>query len=97
MSTEDLIRRLWAEHMAAGFPSRARGLDVAGVDLVLLDSSAAGIIQSAAAGQALMPHQAIAIAPTLEALRTVVPLLGGDMKPYFSRLLVALQAVDEHW
>ena len=44
--------RLWAEHMAAAFPHSARGQVVDGVDLVFLDSSAAGAAVSALAGQA---------------------------------------------
>ncbi|MEU6353218.1 hypothetical protein ABZ896_28480 [Streptomyces sp. NPDC047072] len=39
------LSRLWEEHLHAPFPAGFRGVDVAGVDLVLLDSDTAGLVQ----------------------------------------------------
>ena len=90
---KELIKRLWAEHMSAPFPSSGYKL-VSGVDLVGLDASAAGIVRSAAEGAQLMPHQLTALAPTLNELSAIVPILSDELKPYFTRLLRALQAVE---
>ena len=94
MNEKELIRRLWAEQMSVPFPPSAYGTEVAGVDLVGLDAAAAGIIQSVAEGAQLMPHQLTALGPTLKELGTVVPLLSDDLRQYFARLLLALQATS---
>lgn len=36
------VARLWNEHVRAPFPARLRGVEVAGVDMVLLDADIAG-------------------------------------------------------
>jgi hypothetical protein len=94
MSEQQLVERLWAEHSSAPFPSSGYEL-VSGVDLVGLDAAAAGILQSVAEGAQLMPHQLAALAPVLSELRAVVPVLSGELKPYFTRLLLALQAIEQ--
>jgi hypothetical protein len=40
------IKRMWADHRRPVFPADAKGRDVRGVDLVLLDSLAAGCIDA---------------------------------------------------
>ena len=42
-----------------------------------------------------MPHQLTALPPTLKELRAVVPVLSGELQPYFTRLLLALQAIEQ--
>jgi len=40
------IQKEWRAHLASGFPPAARGREVNGVDLVLVDTHAAGCIRS---------------------------------------------------
>jgi hypothetical protein len=40
----EAVERLWAVRMKAPFPPGARGAEVAGVDLVLLDADTSGCI-----------------------------------------------------
>lgn len=42
---DDRLSPLWEEHLGAPFPPGFRGADFAGVDLVMLDSDAAGLVQ----------------------------------------------------
>ncbi|MEU6236761.1 hypothetical protein [Kitasatospora sp. NPDC047058] len=42
----DRLGRLWEEHRRAPFPASFRGVDIEGVDLVLLDADIAGLVQS---------------------------------------------------
>lgn len=39
-------RRLWGEHLSAPFPSRLRGEEIEGVDMVMLDADIAGCIDA---------------------------------------------------
>lgn len=42
---EDGLARLWEDHLRALFPDGFRGVDVDGVDLVLLDADVGGLVQ----------------------------------------------------
>ncbi|MEU8760157.1 hypothetical protein [Streptomyces sp. NPDC048659] len=44
------LDRLWAAHLDAPFPGGFRGVDIGGVDLVLLDADVAGLVQTAMSG-----------------------------------------------
>jgi hypothetical protein len=96
MNKSVLIRRLWAEHMAAAFPQAAYGIEIDGVNLVGLDADAAGIVQSVAEGSSLLPHQLTALGPTLQEMNKVVPILTGDVRSYFERLQTALRAIERN-
>ncbi|MER6158217.1 hypothetical protein ABT147_22100 [Streptomyces sp. NPDC001868] len=43
--SEEGLARLWEEHLRAPFPASFRGVDIEGVELVLLDSGVAGLVQ----------------------------------------------------
>ncbi|WP_377271675.1 hypothetical protein [Peterkaempfera sp. SMS 1(5)a] len=43
---EQAVARLWKEHMRADFPARLRGEELAGVDVVLLDTYIAGYVST---------------------------------------------------
>ena len=96
MSENELIRRLWTEHMAAPFPQAAYAIEIDGISLVGLDADAAGIVQSAAEGSALLPHQVTALGPTLQEINRVVPVLAGDVRSYFERLQTAIRAIERN-
>ncbi len=42
---EDQLARLWEEHRRALFPDSFRGIDIEGVELILLDTDVAGLVQ----------------------------------------------------
>ncbi len=42
---EDQLARLWEEHRRALFPDSFRGIDIEGVELILLDADVAGLVQ----------------------------------------------------
>lgn len=42
----DRLARLWKEHRGAPCPDSFRGVDIAGVELILLDAAAAGLVHS---------------------------------------------------
>lgn len=42
---EDRLARLWEEHRRALYPDSFRGIDVEGVELILLDADVAGLVQ----------------------------------------------------
>jgi hypothetical protein len=44
MSSDDEARRLWDEHKSAPFPDRLRGMELEGVEMVMLDADIAGCI-----------------------------------------------------
>ncbi|MEU6482806.1 hypothetical protein [Streptomyces sp. NPDC046887] len=42
---EDRLARLWKDHQRAPYPDSYRGIDVEGVELILLDADVAGLVQ----------------------------------------------------
>ncbi|MFI6007363.1 hypothetical protein ACIBAG_00805 [Streptomyces sp. NPDC051243] len=48
--SEDRLARLWEEHRRAPFPASFRGVDIEGVELVLLDADVAGLVQRELSG-----------------------------------------------
>ena len=87
------VQREWRAHVAAGFPPAARGLEINGVDLVLLDTYAAGCIQSFVETGALDAERVQALQGCVEELESAVPLLGADTAEYFTRLLALSRTV----
>ncbi|MCX5409941.1 hypothetical protein OG276_38890 [Streptomyces sp. NBC_00086] len=43
---EDQLARLWEEHLRALYPDSFRGVDIEGVDLILLDADVAGLVHT---------------------------------------------------
>ena len=43
---EAAVNRLWQEHLDAAFPAGLRGAEPAGIDVVLLDATAAGCVST---------------------------------------------------
>src|SRR5262245_44105082 len=89
---EDLRRR-WEAHRSAAFPGEARGRAIAGVDLVLVDSYAAGAIQTFLATGALDAGRTDALKGAVDVLDKGMSSLAGDTAVYFGELLALGQAV----
>ncbi len=81
------LETLWDEHLHAEFPAGQRGQEIAGTDLVLLDSSAAGCIQTFIArnGQ-LDTWRTAVLGKCYRELATVIAELSGCARAYFARL-----------
>jgi len=81
------LQKEWQAHRASAFPLAAKGQEVSGIDLVLVDTCAAGCIQTFVDTSALDDERAQALAGCVEELERAVPSLLGDTAEYFARLL----------
>ncbi len=89
------IPKVWEMHLSAPFPSCARGREVSGVDLVLLDSSAAGCISTFIASGRIDDEQAHVLRRSLLLLGDAMNGLPSESRPYFERLAGIGRAVLE--
>ncbi|GAA5100289.1 hypothetical protein [Nocardia iowensis] len=94
------LERLWGEHRQAPFPPRARGVDIAGVDLVMLDGATAGCVHTALS-HALDDRRRRALVKCIESLGRILPHLEDEYEAeYFERVrdiavvLAALEGVE---
>jgi len=85
--TNPRLEALWAAHVRTPFPAEARGAEIQGIDLVLLDALAAGCISSVIGADAGQGGASAArlrdLAPQVEC---VIPHLVGVPREYFSQL-----------
>ncbi|MEV4195364.1 hypothetical protein [Streptomyces toxytricini] len=80
------LARLWEEHRRAPFPDGFRGVDVGGVDLVLLDAEVAGLVRRELSG-GLDDGGFAVLWRCIAALDRIVPLLHEEYcASYFARL-----------
>jgi hypothetical protein len=84
----DQLSRLWRKHSHAVFPARLRGEELAGVDLVTLDSEVAGCVTAYLASKgALDEAQKQVLVRSVDSLDAVLPLLASRNESlYFGRL-----------
>ncbi|MGV9313619.1 hypothetical protein ACWDR0_15730 [Streptomyces sp. NPDC003691] len=83
------LARLWQDHLAAPFPGGFRGVDVDGVDLVLLDADVAGLVRREAEGGLDGPGIA-RLRYCIADLDRIVPLLDEE---YCASYFVGLRAM----
>lgn len=83
---EDQLAGLWEEHRRALFPASFRGVDIEGVDLVLLDADVHGLVQRELNGG--LDDRGIAILwACIADLEKIVPLINEEYcAAYFARL-----------
>jgi hypothetical protein len=77
----------WEAHLTAKFPAAARGQEVDGVDLVLVDTYAAGCIQTFVDTGSLDARRLDVLRGCVDDLERALPSLLGDTSTYFARLL----------
>jgi hypothetical protein len=88
------IDTMWADHVRAPFPPEARGAEVEGVDLVLLDSLVSGCISSLVNGRGARDTVKVSLlSDLLKQIQDVLPHLTGESRAYFSRLKEIANAV----
>ncbi|MFJ9721502.1 hypothetical protein ACIRP3_02025 [Streptomyces sp. NPDC101209] len=79
---------LWEEHRQAPFPGRFRGVSIAGVELVLLDSYVAGLALRELSG-GLDDDDIPTLWMCITDLEKVLPLIADDYcRSYYARLRV---------
>ena len=94
MPTRDDIARMWDDHRKLPFPTRARGVEVGEVDLVLLDSLASGCISSYTTGDGrLDPTKVELLKDLARQLRRVESELDSSTTHYFAQLSALISAV----
>lgn len=79
---------LWDEHLRAEFPTRLRGEEVAGVDMVMADSDVAGCVITFLEGRGVLDEWRRGILRRcIRDLDSVLPLLTDDEeRRYYGRL-----------
>ncbi|WP_245687181.1 hypothetical protein [Streptacidiphilus griseoplanus] len=85
---EQAVARLWKEHVRTDFPARLRGEELAGVDLVLLDTYVAGCVSTWLSNRGSLDEERRQILrDCLADLDTVLPLLTETQEVrYYERL-----------
>jgi hypothetical protein len=83
---ENRLARLWEEHRRALFPTSFRGVDIEGVELILLDADVAGLVQRELNGG--LDNNGIAtLWACIADLDKIVPLINEEYcASYFTRL-----------
>jgi hypothetical protein len=82
------VAELWRAHRSAAFPGRLRGVDVAGVDVGLLDATVAGCVESwLSAGGEIDDLRWDVLAAAERDLERVLARVRGDEAVYVRRLL----------
>jgi hypothetical protein len=94
------IQQLWRDHQVARFPKDVAGNEIAGADMVSLDSFTAGCVSDFLGGAGLLELDRVeCLIRCRDGLEKVVPTLEGEAKHYFSRLhrmsQLVLQALDK--
>src|SRR4051812_730309 len=83
----DEIRRLWRQHQDARYPDGYRGVEVAGVELILLDADIAGCVSTYLHnGGELDLQRAAILGRCYRDAALVVRELNGTPQAYFAHL-----------
>ncbi|WP_327304848.1 hypothetical protein OG730_15765 [Streptomyces sp. NBC_01298] len=83
---EDGLARLWEEHLRAPYPDSFRGVDIDGVDLILLDADAAGHVHTELNG-GLDDHGIGGLWVCIAKLDRIEPLINSEYcAAYFRKL-----------
>ena len=88
MSPDDEVQQLWSEHRGAPFPSRLRGEEIAGVDMVMLDADVAGCVSVWLSSNGRLDEwRKTVLLQCLDELDRIVPLLqDADEREYYERV-----------
>lgn len=93
---EDRLDRLWEEHLRALYPDSFRGVDIEGVELILLDADVAGLVQRELNGG--LDDSGIAMLwACIADLDLIVPLINSEYcVSYFARLRTMARIAATH-
>ncbi|MET9613755.1 hypothetical protein [Kitasatospora indigofera] len=91
--SEDRLARLWEEHRRALYPDSFRGIEVEGMELILLDADVVGLVQRELKGR--LDDSGIAILwACIAGLDQVLPLINSEYCAfYFARLRTMAKVV----
>ncbi|WP_243869567.1 hypothetical protein [Streptomyces liangshanensis] len=93
---EGRLALLWEEHRRAPYPDSFRGVDVAGVDLTLLDSDVAGLVRRELSGGLDDSGVAILWACIADLDRVVASINSEYCGSYFARLRTMARLATAH-
>ncbi|WP_369253818.1 hypothetical protein [Streptomyces sp. R35] len=83
---DDQLPRLYEEHMRAPFPAGFRGVNIEGVELILLDADVAGVVQGELKG-GLSGEDVAILWACITGLDKILPLIGDEYcRSYYARL-----------
>jgi hypothetical protein len=85
-SEQSLIGELWTEHTNTPFPKGFRGMDVSGIDFVMLDADVAGCVDTFLSRGNLNLFQTAVLGLSYRNLSFVLPILNEEGAAYFWRL-----------
>ncbi|GAB2577396.1 hypothetical protein Aab01nite_11740 [Paractinoplanes abujensis] len=84
----EAVARMWRDHVSLPFPGRLRSVDVAGVELAMLDADVAGHVSFWLDNRGCLDdRRRNALATRERQLDTVIPELTGEEAAYFRHLL----------
>ncbi|WP_405015190.1 hypothetical protein [Kitasatospora sp. NBC_01539] len=98
---EERLARLWEEHRRALYPDSFRGVDIEGVELILLDADVAGLVQRELNG-GLDDHGIAILWACIADLDKIVPLInseycGAVLTAAVSEVALPIHLAGTHW
>ncbi|GAB2930254.1 hypothetical protein GCM10027280_17320 [Micromonospora polyrhachis] len=91
----EAVARLWDAHLRAAFPEHLRGVDLLGVDMVMLDADIAGCVSTRLGNRgSLDGRRQRTLTRCMADLDRVLPILTGQQeRGYYGRLRTMAVAV----
>lgn len=83
---DDLIEELWQEHLAAPFPKGFGGMDVSGIDFVMLDADIAGCVNAFIGRGTLDVWRTAILGLCYHDCEYILPVLNEEGAAYYWRL-----------
>ncbi|MGW0435334.1 hypothetical protein ACWDV4_22690 [Micromonospora sp. NPDC003197] len=84
----EAVARLWNVHLRADFPDRLRGVDLLGVDMVMLDADIAGCVSTWLGNRGRLDRgrQEVLARCVADLDRVLLILVGQQERAYYGRL-----------
>ncbi|WP_457028622.1 hypothetical protein [Kitasatospora sp. P5_F3] len=94
---EDRLARLWEEHRRAPYPDSFRGVDIEGVELILLDADVSGLVQREL-NVGLDDNGVAILWACIAGLDKIVPLINSEYcASYFTQLRTMAKLAAAHY
>ena len=82
----DLIKELWQEHLVTPFPKSFKGMDVSGIDFVMLDADIAGCVGAFIERGTLDVWRTAILGLCYHDCEYILPVLNEEVAAYYWRL-----------
>lgn len=91
----DEIQQLYEKHLNTPFPLELRGEEIDGIELVLIDADAAGVISTFLSSHDKLELNLKLLVPTIASeLQIVINQLSGSEKAYYENLLKIIYKIQ---